>query len=90
LNFRYTDGSDKLVAFERGMSNEDVHTAFESGLHSVIVDETYLVAYSVGRDAVREHLRRRLYDNGGTEQGVIRHLRREARIFNLTVVITAQ
>lgn len=82
MTYRYSDGSDKIAAFEQGMTNEDAHTAFEtSGVFSVVVAESFLVAYSVGDDTVTELIRRRLYDNGGSVCDVGNFLAAEAHAF---------
>lgn len=85
--YREADGSDKIVAFERGMSGAQAHLAFETpDVSSVIVDETYLVSYSIGNACIAEWLRLRLYNGPGTAQGVKDFLKQEADTFGKALV----
>jgi len=91
MTYRLSDGGDKIVAFERGISDERAHMAFETpGVTSVIVDETYLVAYSVDTRLITELVRMKLYDNEGTLSGVQSHLRGEQWRFRCAMVLHLQ
>lgn len=90
MNYRFADGSDKIAAFERGMSDEDADLAFEtSGVTAVVIEESYLLAYSVSHIAVTERLRLRLFDGPGNTQHITQFLRDEAQRFGAKLVIEA-
>lgn len=87
MTWRFADGNDKIVAFERGMSDKDVAGVFETpGVIGVVIEETYLVGYSFGEQCVIEWQRRRLYAGPGTVDDVRQFLADEAKAFKFTHV----
>ena len=85
---READGSDKVVAFERGIGDERAALAFETpGVQAYIVAETFLVAFSIDRKVLTERVRLRLYDNGGSVREVNDFLESEAKTFGCTHII---
>jgi hypothetical protein len=89
MTTREADGSDKIAAFERGMTDEAADLAFETpGIVSVIINETFLVAYSIGKLALTEFMRLRLYGNEHSgHDDVDKFLADEARKFKLLTII---
>lgn len=78
MNTRDADGGDKAAAFERGMTDEQAHLFFEtSGVMSVVIDETWLVAYKDGWMVI-EVGRFRLYNNGGAVSSIEKFLSSQA------------
>lgn len=67
------------------MLDEEAHVAFETtGVHTVVVKETFLVTYQAyGPACLIELFRRRLYAGPGTEADVREFLQQEARAFDL-------
>lgn len=87
---RMADGGDKIAAFERGASDEEMHLAFETGgIYTYVVDETYLVGYAIKGPTLVEVTRRRLYNGAGTDAGIQAFLRSEARLFGCSFVVGA-
>jgi hypothetical protein len=87
MTWRFADGSDKIAAFERGISDEQVAGVFETpGNIGVVIEETYLVGYSFGEQCVIEWHRHRLYDGPGTPDDVRAFLADEAKAFKFTHV----
>jgi hypothetical protein len=89
MTVRDADGTDKIVAFERGLSDAAVALAFETpGIHAVVVNDEILLAYQIGELAIYEFSRHRLYGEGHSgHKDVDEYLASEARTFQLPSVI---
>lgn len=83
MNSRLADGGDKIAAFERGATDEEMHAAFETpGTVAYMVAESWLVAYRiVGRAPVLEVVVRiKLYDTGHGPEAVDEFIADEAAL----------
>lgn len=86
MTYREADGGDKIVAFERGMSDRIAHRTFESSDRTAyIVAETFLVVIEA-RGGVLDVDYRTLYDNGGTESDVRRFIVEQAEALQCNYV----
>lgn len=86
MNSRLADGGDKIAAFERGVSDEDLHKAFETpGTVAYMVAESWLVAYRMVGYSLQVMLRIKLYDTGHGPEAVEEFLADEAAMFQLVV-----
>lgn len=87
MTSRLADGSDKIVAFERGMLDDKAALAFETqGVTAFVVDETYLSAFAIDGVVLVEKVRARLYDGQGTPRSLNDFIEEQARDFGCLAI----